>query len=205
MTAEGNDDEPKLTVKLRSEIMAPEPFEYTVLKPAEPIVEPEGEEEDNIGLEPAQSIIEPEDEEETFEETKSIDIPKDHERKPQRQKARKSKVTRKSPARVESKDKPISQFHDELRKHSDARKKAEREILDIRKELKDLLLVHHATIKDLQKQVSQMHRKIATIDSSKKSARVKTTAKKTTRNKKTSSSKSKKSKKKSSQKKSRKG
>ena len=93
----------------------------------------------------------------------------------------------------------------ELRKHSDARKKAEREILDIRKELKDLLIVHHATIKDLQKQVSQMRRKIATIDSSKKSPRVKTTVKKTTRNKKTSSSKSKKSKKKSSQKKSRKG
>ena len=99
-------------------------------------------------------------------------------------------------------DKPISKLHDELRKHSDARKKAEREILDIRKELKDLLLVHHATIKDLQKQVAQMHRKIATIDSSKKSARVKTTAKKTTRNKKTSSSS--KSKKKSGQKKSRK-
>jgi hypothetical protein len=184
MAAEGNDVEPKLTVKLRSEIIEPEPFEYTVLKPAEPIVEPE-------------------DEEETFEETKkSIDIPNVQERKPQRQKARKSKVTRKSPARVESKDKPISQFHDELRKHSDARKKAEREILDIRKELKDLLLVHHATIKDLQKQVAQMHRKIATIDSSQKSARGKTTAKKTTRNKKTSSSKQ--SKKKSGQKKSRK-
>ena len=92
--------------------------------------------------------------------------------------------------------------HDELRKHSDARKKAEREILDIRKELKDLLLVHHATIKDLQKQVSQMHRKIATIDSSRKSTRVKTTGKKTTLKKKASSSK--KSKKKIGQKKSRK-
>ena len=99
-------------------------------------------------------------------------------------------------------DKPISKLHDELRKHSDARKKAEREILDIRKELKDVLLVHHATIKDLQKQVAQMHRKIATIDSSRKSTKVKTTAKKTTRNKKTSSSR--KSKMKSSQKKSRK-
>ena len=79
---------------------------------------------------------------------------------------------------------------------------SELEILDIRKELKDLLLVHHATIKDLQKQVSQMHRKIATIDNSKKSAKIKTTAKKSTRNKKTASSK--KSKKKSSQKKNRK-
>ena len=99
-------------------------------------------------------------------------------------------------------DKPITKLHDELRKHSAARKKAEREILDIRKELKDLLLVHHATIKELQKQVAQMHRKIATIDSSRKSTRVKTTAKKTTLKKKISSSKQ--SKKKSGQKKSRK-
>ena len=50
--------------------------------------------------------------------------------------ARKSRVTRKSPTRVENQDKPISKLHDELRKHSDARKKTEREILDIRKELK---------------------------------------------------------------------
>jgi len=85
--------------------------------------------------------------------------------------------------------KPISKFHDELRKHSDARKKAEQEILDIRKELKDVLLVHHATIKDLQKQVRQMHRKIATIDSSRKTTKIKTSAKKITRNKKTSSKK----------------
>jgi hypothetical protein len=191
MTAEIDDNEPvpKLTAKLRSEIMPPEPFEYTVLNPAESIVETENKEEGT-------------DEEETFEETvESVDIPKVQQLKPQPQKARKSKVTRKSPARVESEDKPISKLHDELRKHSDARKKAEREILDMRKELKDLLLVHHATIKDLQKQVAQMHRKIATLDSSKKSARVKTTAKKTTRNNKTSSSK--KSKKKSGQKKSR--
>jgi len=202
MTAEGNDHEPKLTVKLRSEIMPPEPFEYTVLKPAEPIVEPEEEEESSIAMEQEQTTIEPEGEEERFEEKmESVDIPKIQDRKPQREKARKSKVTRKS-ARVESQDKPISQLHNELRKHFDARKKAEREILDIRKELKDLLLVHHATIKDLQKQVSQMHRKIATIDSSKKSPRVKTTVKKTTHNKKTSSSK--KSKKKSGQKKGRK-
>jgi hypothetical protein len=95
-------------------------------------------------------------------------------------------------------DKPISKLHDELRKHSDARKKAEREILDIKKELKDLLLTHHATIKDLQKQVSQLHKKIATIDSSRKDTRSKTTSKKTAsskkiaRNNKTSSKKSKK-------------
>ena len=47
MATEGNEEEPKLTVKLRSEITEPEPFEYTVLKPAEPIVEPEVEEENN--------------------------------------------------------------------------------------------------------------------------------------------------------------
>jgi len=92
-------------------------------------------------------------------------------------------------------------LHDELRKHSDARKKAEREILDIKKELKDLLLAHHATIKDLQKQVAQMHRKIATIDNSRKSPKVKTSAKKTSTAKKISSNKKSK---KSSQKKNRK-
>jgi len=190
MAAEGNDDEPKLTIKLRSEITEPEPFEYTVLKPAKPIEEPEDEEESTIGLEPEQSTIDPEGEEERFEETiESVDTPNVQESKPQRQKARKSKVTRKSPAKVESKDKPISQFHDELRKHSDARKKAEREILNIRKELKDLLLTHHATIKDLQKQVAQMHRKIATIDASTRSTKSKTTSKKKTRNKKIPSSK----------------
>jgi hypothetical protein len=197
MAAEIDDNEPvpKLTAKLRSEIMPPEPFEYTVLNPAECIVETENKEEGT-------------DEEETFEETvESVDIPKVQQLKPQPQKARKSKVTRKSPARVDSEDKPISKLHDELRKHSDARKKAEREILDMRKELKDLLLVHHATIKDLQKQVSQMHKKIATIDSSRKSIRSKTKSKKTisskkiARNNKTSSSK--KSRRKSSQKKSR--
>jgi chromosome segregation ATPase len=99
-------------------------------------------------------------------------------------------------------DKPISKLNEELRKHSDARRKAEREILDIRKELKGLLLAHHSTIKDLQKQVGQMHRKIATLDSSRKSTRVKTTAKKTTLKKK--STRSRKSKMKSNQKKSRK-
>lgn len=77
-------------------------------------------------------------------------------------------------------------------------KKAEREILDVRKELKDLLLAHHATIKDLQKQMAQMGRKIATIDSSRKSTKSKISGKKTAsikkigRNKKTSSKKSRK-------------
>src|SRR6478672_10990992 len=86
---------------------------------------------------------------------------------------------------TESEDKQISKLHDELRKHSDARKKAERDILNIKKGLKDVLLVHHATIKDLQKQVAQMHRKIATIDSSRKATKVKTSAKNTSTGKKT--------------------
>jgi len=55
--------------------------------------------------------------------------------------------------------------------------------------LKDLLLVHHASIKNLQKQVAQMHRKIATIDSSRKTTKIKTTGKKPTHKKKTSSKK----------------
>lgn len=80
--------------------------------------------------------------------------------------------------------KSISQLHSELRKHSDARKKIDSAILDIRKELKDLLLIHHATIKDLQKQMAQMHRKIVTIENSRKSTKLKISGKKTSSNKK---------------------
>jgi hypothetical protein len=118
-----------------------------------------------------------------------METPKVQERKPQRLIASKPKRIRKTAARAESEVMPISKLHSELRKHTDARKKTDLAILDIRKELKDLLLVHHSTIKDLQKQVTQMHRKIATTDMSKKSARVKTTAKKTIPIRKTCSSK----------------
>jgi ribosomal protein S13 len=168
MATEIDDNEPvpKLTTKLRSEIMPPEPFEYTVLKPAEPIVETENKEET--------------DEEETFEETmESVDIPKVQERKPQREKTRNSKIMT-SP----SEPKSISRLHVELRKNSDARKKTDSAILDIRKELKDLLLIHHATIKDLQKQMTQMRRKIVTIENSRKSTKLKISGKKTSSNKK---------------------
>ena len=177
MGVEENDDKPINLLEVQPEIPEQEPIEQVFSQEPEDVrtVEPSTESEDQ----------------ERFEETakfeEEIDTPK-VEPKPEQKQARKSKVTRKSPTRGVNEDKPISKLHDERRKHSDARKKAEREILDIRKELKDMLLVHHATIKDLQKQVAQMHRKIATMDSSKKSARVKTTAKKTTRNKKTSSS-----------------
>ncbi|MGA9745641.1 MAG: hypothetical protein WBQ16_13590 [Nitrososphaeraceae archaeon] len=184
MSVEENDDKPINLLEVQPE---QEPIEQVFSQ--EWTVEPSTESEDQQRFE------------ETAKFEEEIDTPK-VELKSEQKQARKSKVKRKSPTRGVNEDKPISKLHDELRKHSDARKKAEREILDIRKELKDLLLVHHATIKDLQKQVAQMHRKIATIDSSKKSAKVKTTAKKTTRNKKTSSSR--KSKMKSSQKNSRK-
>ncbi|MGB7676763.1 MAG: hypothetical protein WBL54_09595, partial [Nitrososphaeraceae archaeon] len=110
----------------------------------------------------------------------SVDIPKVQERKPQREKARRSKIMT-SP----SEPKSISRLHVELRKHSDARKKTDSAILDIRKELKDLLLIHHATIKDLQKQMTQMRRKIVTIENSRKSTKLKISGKKTSTGKKT--------------------
>ena len=192
MGVEENDDKPINLLEVQPEIPEQEPIEQVFSQEPEEVrpIEPSTESEDQQRFE------------ETARFEEEIDTPKVEPKSEQKQ-VRKTKVTRKRPTRGVNEDKPISKLHDELRKHSDARKKAERDILNIKKELKDVLLVHHATIKDLQKQVAQMHRKIATIDSSKTSARVKTTAKKTTRNKKTSSSI--KSKKKSGQNKSRKG
>jgi hypothetical protein len=172
MGVEENDDRPINLLEVQPEIPDQEPIEQVFSQ----------ESEDAKTLEPS---TESEDQE-RFEETakfEDIVTPKVEPKLEQKQ-TRKSKVRRKSPTRGMNEGKPISKLQDELRKHSDARKNAEREILDIRKELKDLLLVHHATIKDLQKQVSQMHRKIATIDTSKKSTRVKTNAKKTSGSKK---------------------
>ena len=163
MGVEENDDKPINLLEVQPEIPEQEPIEQVFSQ----------EPEDARTLEPS---IESEDEvrfEETAKFEEEIDTPK-----PEQKQARKSKVKRKSSTRGVNEDKPISKLHDELRKHSDARKKAEREILDIKKELKDLLLVHHATIKDLQKQVTLMNRKIAAIDSSKKSTHYKTISKK---------------------------
>jgi len=178
MAFEENDDKPINLLEVQLEIPEQEPIEQVFSQEPEDArtVEPSTESEDQERFE----------ENSKFEE--ELDTPK-VEPKPEQKQARKSKVKRKSVARGVNEVKPISKFHDELRKHSDARKKAEQEILDIRKELKDVLLVHHATIKDLQKQVRQMHRKIATIDSSRKTTKIKTSAKKITRNKKTSSKK----------------
>ena len=173
MGVEENDDRPINLLEVQPEISEQEPIEQVFSQ----------ESEDAKTLEPS---TESEDQE-RFEETakfEDIVTPKVEPKLEQKQ-TRKSKVRRKSPTRGMNEGKPISKLQDELRKHSDARKNAEREILDIRKELKNLLLVHHATIKNLQKQVSQMHRKIATIDTSKKSTRVKTNAKKTSSSKKT--------------------
>jgi len=197
MTAEESDYEPKLTVKLQSETTEPEPFEYTVLKPAETVVEPE-DEESTVEMDTEQITILPEDEEETFEETiEIVDIPKVQEFKSQREKTKKSKGMA-SPTEPRS----ISRLQSEIRKHSDARKKTDSAILNIRKELKDLLLIHHATIKDLQKQMTQMRRKIVTIENSRKFTKLKISGKKTSTGKKTFSNK--KSKKKTNKKKSKK-
>jgi hypothetical protein len=193
MGVEENDDKPTNLLEVQPEIPEQEPIEQVFSQEPEDVttVEPSTESEDQ----------------ERFEETVKFEEDVDTPKLEQKQ-ARKSKITRKSHSRSVNEDKPISKLHDELRKHSDARKKAEREILDIRKELKDVLLAHHATIKDLQKQVAQMHRKIATIDSSKKSTRSRTIGKKTVSGNKTApqqrTSGIKKTKKKSGQKKSRK-
>jgi hypothetical protein len=66
------------------------------------------------------------EDQERFEETakfeEEIDAPK-VEPKPV-QKQTRTKITRKKPTSGVNEDKPISKLHDELRKHSDARKKA---------------------------------------------------------------------------------
>jgi hypothetical protein len=147
-------------------------------------------------MESEQNTKEPEDEEERFEEAMEItDTPKVQDHKPQRRKVKRSKTVT---GPTESKS--IPRFYSELRKHSDARKKTDSAILDIRKELKDLLLIHHSTIKDLQKQMTQMHKKIVTIENSRKSIKAKSSANKSSTGKKTS--RIRKPKKKSSQKKS---
>ena len=177
MDVEENDDKPINLLDVQPEIPEEEPIEQVLSQEPEDVrtVEQSTESEDQ----------------ERFEETAKFEVSLDsanvRERKPYQPKPRKLKVTKKSPTRDAGKS--ISKLQTELRKHSDARKKTDSAILDIRKELKDLLLIHHATIKDLQKQVAQMHRKIATLDSSKKSTKSKTTGKKTGGIKKTSGSK----------------
>ena len=65
-------------------------------------------------------------------------------------------------------------------------KKTDLAIINIRRELKDLLLAHHSTIRDLQKQMAQMGRKISTLEKFGKSTKVKTSGMKTSSSKKKS-------------------
>jgi hypothetical protein len=104
-------------------------------------------------LEPETPVIEPE--EEIFEDASNM-----------RDTTRKKKTRRKETTRPQSRT--ISQLHNELRKHSESRKKTDLAVRGIEKQLKDLLLAHHSAIRDLQKQLLQIRRKIATIQSPKK-------------------------------------
>ena len=139
MGVEENDDKPINLLEVQPEIPEQEPIEQVFSQEPEEVrpIEPSTESEDQQRFE------------ETARFEEEIDTPKVEPKSEQKQ-VRKTKVTRKRPTRGVNEDKSISKLHDELRKHSDARKKAEREILDIKKELKDLLLVHHAMIKDFK-------------------------------------------------------
>jgi hypothetical protein len=94
--------------------------------------------------------------------------------------------------RIQSK--ATSRLQNELRRHSDARKRTDTAIKDLQRQLKDVLLVHHAAIRDLRREIALIRRKISTIDSSenhtskktilskKKSKKTKSEGKKVTRN-----------------------
>lgn len=118
MGVQENDDESVNLLEVQHEVTEEEPIEQVFSQEAEDIstVEPSIESEDD----------------ERFEETakfeQEIDTP-NLEPKPEQKQARKSKITRKSPTRGVNEDKPISKIHDELRKHSDARKKTDLAIL----------------------------------------------------------------------------
>ena len=173
MGVQENEDESVNLLEVQHEVTEEEPIEQVFSQEAEDIstVEPSIESEDQ----------------ERFEETarfeEDIAAPQ-VEPKPQLKKAR--KVTRKSPTKSVNEGKPISKLQTELRKHSDARKKTDLAIINIRRELKDLLLAHHSTIRDLQKQMAQMGRKISTLEKFGKSTKVKTSGMKTSSSKKKS-------------------
>ena len=168
MGVQENEDESVNLLEVQHEVTEEEPIEQVFSQEAEDISTVE-------------QSIESEDQE-RFEETarfeEDIAAPQ-VEPKPQLKKAR--KVTRKSPTKSENEGKPISKLQTELRKHSDARKKTDLAIINIRRELKDLLLAHHSTIRDLQKQMAQMGRKISTLEKFGKSTKVKTSGMKTSR------------------------
>lgn len=173
MGVQENEDESVNLLEVQHEVTEEEPIEQVFSQEAEDIstVEQSIESEDQERFEEIAK----------FEE--EIDTPK-VELKSEEKQAR--KVTRKSPTKSENEGKPISKLQTELRKHSDARKKTDSAIINIRRELKDLLLAHHSTIRDLQKQMAQMGRKISTLEKFGKSTKVKTSGMKTSSSKKKS-------------------
>jgi hypothetical protein len=170
MGVQENEDESVNLLEVQHEVTEEEPIEQVFSQEAEDISTVE-------------QSIESEDQE-RFEETARFEDIAAPQVEPKSQLKKPRKVTRKSPTKSVNDGKPISKLQTELRKHSDARKKTDLAIIDIRRELKDLLLAHHSTIRDLQKQMAQMGRKISTLEKFGKSTKVKTSGMKTSSKKK---------------------
>lgn len=166
---ENGDNKPaKLTEEMRSEITEEEPIDDMV-KPA-----------DTLSPEVVQTEYEETEQAAETEKDTYIETAKAEEVKSAQEKTGKPK--RKPSASVESKS--LSKVHGELRRHMEARKKTDLAVQVIEKQLKALLLAHHSAIKDLTKQVSQMHAKLVAIESRKSGAKKKvnkTTSKKSRR------------------------
>jgi hypothetical protein len=170
MGVQENEDESVNLLEVQHEVTEEEPIEQVFSQEAEDISTVE-------------QSIESEDQE-RFEETARFEDIAAPQVEPKSQLKKPRKVTRKSPTKSVNDGKPISKLQTELRKHSDARKKTDLAIINIRRELKDLLLAHHSTIRDLQKQMAQMGRKISTLEKFGKSTKVKTSGMKTSSKKK---------------------
>src|SRR6266508_2255894 len=155
-----DDSEPaKLTEEMKSEGTEEEPIDNMV-KPV-----------DTVSPEDVQTEYE---EVKPVEDTTYIETAKVERMRPVPERLRKTK--RKRSNATESESKSLSKLHGELRKHSDARRKTDLAVKDVEKQLKALLLAHHAAIKDLKKQVNVMNGKLAAIES--KRSPSKATAKK---------------------------
>jgi hypothetical protein len=170
MGVQENEDESVNLLEVQHEVTEEEPIEQVFSQEAEDISTVE-------------QSIESEDQE-RFEETARFEDIAAPQVEPKSQLKKPRKVTRKSPTKSVNDGKPISKLQTELRKYSDARKKTDLAIINIRRELKDLLLAHHSTIRDLQKQMAQMGRKISTLEKFGKSTKVKTSGMKTSSKKK---------------------
>jgi hypothetical protein len=170
MGVQENEDESVNLLEVQHEVTEEEPIEQVFSQEAEDISTVE-------------QSIESEDQE-RFEETARFEDIAAPQVEPKSQLKKPRKVTRKSPTKSVNEGKPISKLQTELTKHSDARKKTDLAIINIRREIKDLLLAHHSTIRDLQKQMAQMGRKISTLEKFGKSTKVKTSGMKTSSKKK---------------------